>query len=121
MAMLKLEGYDEVRSKKALEMLLNDRKNEFRTLQQTILWHVPTSTGPIENWEEFILNFCMDVCTAFKTWNGTDELPINASLKALTILRQLAREKNTMNELTHLLNIAFNLAEEFKVIYKRIE
>jgi hypothetical protein len=26
-----------------------------------------------------------------------------------------------MNELAHLLNISYNIAEEFKVVYKRIE
>ncbi|MEX0640227.1 MAG: hypothetical protein WD018_03265 [Nitrosopumilaceae archaeon] len=41
--------------------------------------------------------------------------------KALTIIRQLARGKLTMNELTHLLNISYTLAEEFKAIYKRLK
>jgi len=39
----------------------------------------------------------------------------------LTLLRQLSKDKSSMIEVTHLLNIAYTLAKEFKAIYKRIE
>jgi ribulose bisphosphate carboxylase small subunit len=45
----------------------------------------------------------------------------NSDLKALTILRQLSRDQSSMNQVTHLLNIAFDLAEEFKIIYRRLK
>ena len=114
-------GFEPVRTEKALEMLLNDRKNEFRELAEPLFALVPESKGPIKNWEEFILNFCFEVDVAFKTWAGEKELIPNSALKALNILRQLSRNKKSMNQVTHLLNIAFNIAEEFKVIYRRIE
>ena len=114
-------GFEPARSKKALEMLLNDRKNEFRELAEPLFALVPASKGPIKNWEEFILNFCFEVDEAFKTWAGEKELIPNSALKTLNILRQLSRDKKSMNQVTHLLNIAFNIAEEFKVIYRRIE
>ena len=114
-------GFEPARTEKALEMLLNDRKNEFRELAEPIFALVPTSKGPIKKWEEFILNFCFEVDEAFKTWAGEKELIPNSALKALNILRQLSRNKKSMNQVTHLLNIAFNIAEEFKVIYRRIE
>ena len=120
MTMLK-QDYEPVRMRKALDMLLIDRKNEFRTLEEAIFWNVPSSKRPIENWEEFILNFCLDVSLAFRTWNGDKELESNSDMKALTFLRQLAHEKKTMTELCHLLNLSYTLAEEFKVVYRRIE
>ena len=106
--------------KKALDMLMVDRKNEFRELAEVIFSRVPVSMGPIPNWEEFVLNFCLDVEIAFKTWSGQTELTPMSSQKALTILRQLARDQKTMNQLTHLLNIANTLAIEFKEIYRRL-
>ena len=58
MTMLK-QDFEPARMKKALEMLLIDRKNEFRTLEEAIFWNVPESKRPIKEWEEFILNFCL--------------------------------------------------------------
>ncbi len=115
-----IEGYEHGTIKKALDMLMVDRKNEFRELAEVIFSRVPVSMGPIPNWEEFVLNFCLDVDVAFKTWSGQIELTTMSSQKALTILRQLAHDKKTMNQLTHLLNIAYTLASEFKEIYRRL-
>ena len=120
MTMLK-QDFEPTRMKKALDMLLIDRKNEFKTLEDSIFWNVPSSKRPIKNWEEFILNFCLDVSAAFKTWAGAKPLEVNSDIKALTFLRQLAHDKKTMTELCHLLNLSYTLAEEFKVIYRRIE
>jgi len=121
MSILLAQKFEETRMKKALEMLLIDRRNEFRELGASVF---PTGSKPIstiQNWEEFVLNFCFDVSEAFKCWSGNKEMEVNSAMKALTILRQCSKEKTTMNQMTHLLNIAYNLAEEFKVIYKRIE
>jgi len=115
---LKKEGFDEVKIKKALDVLLVDRKNEFRELSNMIM--PKTLSEPIKNWEQFIMNFCLDVNEAFKTWSGEIRLNHNSPQKALTILRQLSRDKTSMNQLSHLLNISYSLAEDFKAIYRRI-
>jgi hypothetical protein len=120
MAMLKQLGFEPDKTKRALDMLLIDRKNEFRELGDIILKTTSSSTR-IGEWEKFVLDFSLEVNEAFKTWSGQDRLEPNSSLKALTILRQLSRGQTTMNELAHLLNISYNLAEEFKVIYNRLE
>ena len=120
MAMLKMEGYEPERTQQAIEMLLIDRKNELKELGDAIFWNVPSSMQ-IKNWEEFILTFCLDVNEAFSSWTGDTEIAPNSDLKALTILRQLSRDKTSMIQMTRLLNIAYDLAEEFKVIYKRIQ
>jgi len=121
MAMLKQMGFEPEKTKRALEMLLIDRKNEFRELAGVIFPNGPSSNMSVEDSNKFILDFSLDVNTAFKTWSGQERLSLNSSLKALIILRQLSRGQAAMNSLTHLLNISYNLAEEFKVIYNRLE
>jgi len=118
--MLKQLGFEPNKTTRALDMLLIDRKNEFRELGD-IIFMTSSSASKIEDWEKFILDFSLEVNTAFKTWSGKDRLEPNSTLKALNILRQLSRGQTAMNGLTHLLNIAYNLAEEFKVIYRRLE
>jgi len=121
MSILLAHRFEEKRMKEALEMLLIDRRNEFRELGESVF---PTGSKPItsiKNWEEYLLNFCFDVSEAFKCWSGDKETEITSAMKALTILRQCSKNKTTMNQMTHLLNIAFYLAGEFKVIYKRLE
>ena len=118
MYVIKKDGFDEEKIPKALDMLLIDRKNEFRELSNMIL--PKTLSNSVKNWEQFVLNFCLDVSEAFKTWSGDVDLNPNSPQKALTILRQLSREKTSMTQLSHLLNISYDLAEEFKEIYRRL-
>ena len=118
--LVKKLGQDNEKIKQALEMLLIDRGNEFRELSNVLL-RAPKSMAPISNSEQFILNFCLDVNEAFKTWSGEMELLIDSPQRALIILRQLSRDKTKMNELVHLLNLSYTLAEEFKEIYRRLK
>src|SRR3989338_2148949 len=118
--LVKKSGLDDEKIKQALDMLLIDRRNEFRELSEVLL-RSPKSMEPVPNSEQFILNFCLDVNEAFKTWSGQMELSTSSPQKALTILRQLSRDKNTMNQLAHLLNISYTLAYEFKEIYRRLK
>ena len=118
MYVLKKEGLEDEKIQRSLEMLLIDRKNEFRELANMIL--PKTTNEPIKNWEHFVMNFCLDVNEAFRTWSGEIPLNSNSPQKALTILRQLSRNKTSMNQLSHLLNISFDLAEQFNEIYRRL-
>ena len=118
MYVLKKEGFEGSKIIQSLEMLLVDRKNEFRELSAMVL--PKTLAEPIKNWEQFVMNFCLDVNEAFRSWSGDVELNVNSPQKALTILRQLSRDKKNMTQVSHLLNISFDLAEEFKEIYRRL-
>lgn len=117
--MLKKEGLEEEKIKQALDILLETKfRNEFREISTMVL---PKSLSePIQNWEQFVMNFCLDVNEAFKTWSGDSELTPTSPQKALTILRQLSMNKTSMTQLSYLLNISDVLAEQFKEIYRRL-
>ena len=119
MYMLNSEEYDSEKIHQSLDMLYMDRKNEFRELSLVLLNDKALKAMP--NWREFVLNFCLDVEEAFMTWSGKIPLSVSSPQKALTILRQLAHEKTSMNQLAHLLNLSCNLSIEFKEIYRRLK
>lgn len=121
MALLRHKEFEDDRTQRALDMLLVDRKNEFKELAASLFNNVPNATEKIPKWEHFVLNYCLDITKAFRTWSGKEPLTPNSDLQALTILRQLSQNKSSVIQMTHLMNIAYDLAEEFKVIYKRIE
>lgn len=119
MYMLNTAEYTEEKIHESLELLYTDRKNEFHELSQMFLGKKKLSEMP--NWKEFVLNFCLDVADSFKTWNGQAQPSTTSPQKALTILRQVGNGMISMNQLTHILNISYNLAMEFKEIYKRLK
>jgi hypothetical protein len=119
MYMLNTEEYSDEKIKEVLDMLYLDRKNEFRELSQVLLSEKALSAMP--NWKEFVLNFSLDVEDAFKAWSGQTPLSPSSPQKALTLLRQLGRDKTSMNQLAHLLNMSYNLSCEFKEIYRRLK
>ena len=119
MYMLNTSEYTEEKIHKALEILYTDRKNEFQELSQMCLGGKNLNEMP--NWKEFILNFCLDLGDSFKTWTGQKSPSVTSPQKALTILRQIGNNMTSMNQLTHALNISYNLSMEFKEIYKRIK
>ena len=117
--MLNSSEYQEDKIHQALDMLYVDRKNEFRELSQILLPEKALTSMP--NWKEFVLNFSLDVEESFKSWSGQSALDSNSPQKALTILRQLGHDLTSMNQLTHLLNMSYNLSAEFKEIYRRLK
>ena len=119
MYMLNSEEYSQEKIHEALDMMFVDRKNQFRELSQVLLPENTSNTMP--TWKEFILNFSLDVESAFETWSGESPLSVNSPQKALTILRQLSRDGASLNLLIHRLNMSYNLSTEFKSIYKRLK
>ena len=118
MYMLNTEEYTEEKIQQALEILYVDRENEFRELSEVLLTEKAKS---MPNWKEFVLNFCLDVGDSFKTWTGQKPQSATSPQKALTLLKQLGKNRTSMNQLTHLQNISYKLSSEFKEIYKRLK
>ena len=119
MYMLNSQEYSQEKIHESLDMMFVDRKNQFRELSQVLLPENTSNTMP--TWKEFILNFSLDVESAFETWSGESPLSVNSPQKALTILRQLSRDGASLNLLVHRLNMSYNLSTEFKSIYKRLK
>ena len=119
MYMLNSEDYAQEKIHESLDMMFVDRKNQFRELAQVLLPENASETMP--TWKEFILNFSLDVESAFETWSGKSSLSANSPQKSLTILRQLGRDGASLNLLVHRLNMSYNLSTEFKSIYKRLK
>ncbi|MEO9307920.1 conserved hypothetical protein [Nitrosotalea sinensis] len=111
-----LNKYDLRKAHQALKMLLIDRSNEFRLFAHGIGYPVNT-----ENWEVIVLNFCLDFVDCFDSMSGQDPLEHNQIHKCMTLIRQIARGKSNMTEMTHMENTAYLIAEDFKAIYKRME
>ena len=119
MYMLNTEEYKEEKIQQALDMLYVDRVIEFRELSLVLLTEKALQKMP--HWKEFVLNFCLDVEEAFKTWSGQSALSETSPQKALTLLRQMAHDKTTMNQLTHILNLSCTISIEFKELYRRLK
>ena len=117
--MLNSPKYDEEKMQQAIDILYTDRRNQFQEILQAIVDEKVEKI--MTNWREFVLNFCLDVEESFRKWSGQEPLRTGSPQKSLTLLRQLGHNKKTMNQLAHLLNIAYNLSVEFKEIYKCIK
>ena len=116
--MLNFEEYAQEKIHESLDMMFIDRKNQIRELSQVLLPENASATMP--TWKEFILNFSLDVESAFQTWSVKSTLSVNSPQKSLTILGQLGRDGASLNLLVHRLNMSYNLSKEFKSIYKRL-
>ena len=119
MYMLKSPKYTEEKIQESLKLLYVDRQNEFRVIAKAFLGKEKLEQNP--EWKEFVLNFCLDVEDSFKTWSGQKPPSTTSPQKALTILRQIGNDMTSMNQLTHILNISYNISKEFKEIYKRLK
>ena len=119
MYMLQPPKYDEEKVQESLKMLYADRQNEFRTIADVFLGKDKLNQNP--TWKEFVLNFCLDVEDSFKTWSDQKQPSATSPQKALTILRQIGKDMKSMNQLTHILNISYNISKEFKEIYRRLK
>ena len=91
MYILNKAEYKPEKIQQALDMLYVNRVIEFRELSLVLLTEKALQKMP--HWKEFVLNFCLDVEEAFKTWSGQSALSETSPQKALTLLRQMAHDK----------------------------
>jgi len=111
-----ISGFDEKTTRETLDLLLRDRKNEFRELADSL--GIPRTS---DDWEVIILKFCLDFEDCFKTWTDSGEPNQNQTFKCMTIMREVGKNKRTIHELMHVQDIAFNLYTEFHQTYNRIK
>ncbi|HXV66913.1 MAG TPA: hypothetical protein VD731_06805 [Nitrosopumilaceae archaeon] len=111
-----LEGFEESKAREAINLLLRDRKNEFKELAASI--KIPQSSA---DWEVIVLKFCFDYDECFKIWSSSASPTQTQTQKCMTIMREVAQGKKTVTEISHIQNIAYNLCKEFENIYSRIK
>lgn len=111
---------DVTRSKKTLDILLVNRRSEFRELAESVLRYVQEPID-LSVWGEFILAICLDVRESFDSWSDRKPSSRLSDLKTLIILRQFGKGKTTMIQLTHILELAYMIADEFTLVYERID
>ena len=110
-----IEDFDERRVRETLNLLLRDRKNEFREIAEAI--GIPTTS---EDWEVIILKFCLDFEDCYKIWTDDEEPNPLKDRKCMTIMRQIANGKKHIHEIIHLQDIAYTIQTEFHQTYKRV-
>ena len=110
-----IDGYDEKTVRESLNLVLRDRKNEFRELAESL--KIPRTT---DDWEVIILKFCLDFEDCFRIWTDAEEPNSVKNNKCMTIMREISRGKKNLSEVIHLQNIAQTLYTEFHPIYKRV-
>lgn len=117
-----LDGFEPKKAGESLDLLLVTRGNEFKDLAGSM--GIPTTAA---NWEHIILKFCLDFTECFHAMtsvegpNDATEESHNKIHQCMTLLRQIAHGRTNMIEFTHLQNLAYSLAEEYKTIYKRLK
>ena len=104
------------RTKRTLDMLLIDRSNEFHELASAIGYSTTYS-----NWEEFILRFCLEFDDCFEMWSEKDNHEDHNRIhKCMTIMRQIGQGSSNIVQVTKLQNMAYRIAQDFKVMYDRL-
>ena len=110
-----IDGYDAKLVRETLDLLLRDRKNEFRELAETM--KIPLTSA---DWEVIILKFCLDFEECFKTWTDNQEPDSLKNAKCMTIMRSIAKGKKNISDVFHLQDIAYTICTEFHHTYNRI-
>ncbi len=112
----RLHNFEPEKARRALDMLMIDRKNEFDELATAM--NIPINSPGSE---VTILRYCIDFDQIFRAWSEKN-YPVDdwLSRTAMVLVRQIGRGKKSMIQITHLMNVAYDLYNEFNIIYKRI-
>jgi len=110
-----IRGFEPKKTKETLELVLRQRKNEFRELADAL--KIPTNSP---EWEIIILKFCLDFEECFEVWTGREKSDPTNTLKCMTIMREIAQGGKTVTEIAHIQTTANTVYHEFHNIYKRI-
>ena len=114
-------GYENPkRARKALNLLLINRRVELRTIAEGLLTKIDRPFI-LSEWDEFILRICLEVEECFNNWQKPEDNSFNSYLKSFVILSQFSKGKSSMNHMTQYLNLAYTIAKEFRIIYKKTD
>jgi len=109
-----MEEMNKVNQKKALELLLRNRGNEFKELAQAL--NFPTT----ENWEQIILQFSLQLNGCYVRWQDEGNTATKPEVyKCFNLMRILSKNQK-VTDVMKLLDTANKITEDFEIIRKEI-
>jgi hypothetical protein len=104
--------YDRKRAQKAFEILLSTRGQELKQIAMDIGY---PATG--EDWQEKVLLFCLDINSCYLNLSK-DDMQEEQIHKCMTHMKIMAKNRPLIEQ-QKIQDLAFNLAEDFKSLYRR--
>ena len=103
--------YNSERGKTAMQMLIRNRTNEIKQIAENIEY-----LAPVDGWEEKVVLFCLHIDMCFKelTREQVEDAEIH---KCMNLMQQIAKNKS-LNEVQKIQKLAYDMAQEFKLIYE---
>ncbi len=96
-----------------LDILLKNKVNEIKQIREDIRY---VSTDYTNNdWQDDIIRFCLDVDGCFEDLSEV-EVADKQIHKCTNIMRVISKHK-TLNEAQKLQSLAYNIAQDFKLLY----
>jgi hypothetical protein len=105
------QSYDSKRAKTAMHILTRNRTNEIKQIADNIEY---LASG--EDWEENVVSFCLHIDMCFKDLTRA-EVEDTEVHKCMNLMQRMAKDKS-LNEVQKIQKLAYDLAQEFKLIYE---
>jgi hypothetical protein len=107
-------SYDPEITRRSLDILLKNKINEVRQIAEGVEYLASDSDN---NREEKVIQFCLELDTCFKDISKIEieDWEIHRCMNLMGLLTK----HNTLNETLKLLLLAYNIAEDFKLICER--
>lgn len=103
--------YDSKRAKIATHTLIRNRTNEIKQIAESIGYITPT-----DGWEKRVVLFCLhiDMCFEDLTRAEVEDMEVH---KCMNLMQLMAKNKS-LNEVQKIQKLAYDIAQEFKLIYE---
>ena len=105
------QPYDSERAKTAIYILTRNRTIEIKQIAESIDY-----LALADGWEEKVVLFCLhvDMCFEDLTIAEVEDTEVH---KCMNLMQQIAKNKS-LNEVQKIQKLAYDIAQEFKLIYE---
>jgi hypothetical protein len=111
-----LGSYDPELTSRALDILLKNKINEVKQIAEDIGYLATEYTD--NNWQEKVIQFCLEVYACFKDISKIQTE--DEAHKCMSLMQIMAYHK-TLNEAQKLQWLAYNIAQDFRFLYERVQ
>lgn len=109
-----MEQYDPEPARRALEILLKNKVSEVKQIAEDI-GCIATEYADDNDWQEKVIRFCLDVDVCFEDLSEV-EIGDEQVHKCMNLMQIMSKHK-TLNEAQKLQWLAYNTAQDFKLLY----